>query len=181
LDFIPFGLGIFGHLFPLILEPMKSPHNQCKCLHCNELFAPNYRNKERQRLCSKADCQKARKRANQQAWVTKPENQNYFRDVENAARVRQWQKAHPDYWRKSTRHRLRTLQDACPRQTPANNELLPSSPARTLQDLCSLHVPLFIGLISMWTGSTLQDDILSTARRAVAKGRHILGLVPGEP
>jgi hypothetical protein len=43
-----------------------------------------------------------------------------------------------------------------------------------------MHIPLFIGLISMWTGSTLQDDILSTARRAVAKGRHILGLAHGE-
>ena len=160
---------------------MKSPNNKCKCLWCSELFVPNYRSKGRQRFCTKADCQKARKRAGQQTWLAKPENQKYFRDAENATRVRQWQKEHPGYWKKPARHRPRTLQDACAQQTPANTELLASSPARTLQDVCSMHIPLFIGLISMWTGSTLQDDILSTARRAVAQGRHILGLAHGEP
>jgi len=158
---------------------MKSPHHQCKCFHCNELFVPNYRSKERQRFCSKADCQKARKQASQKAWLAKPENQNYFRDAQNAARVRQWQKEHPGYWKNSARRQRRTLQDACPQQTLANKELPPSSQARTLQDLCSLPIPLFIGLISMWTGSTLQDDIVTTARQVVAKGHDILGMVPG--
>ena len=158
---------------------MKRLSNPCKCLNCNELFVPNYRSKGRQRLCSKAGCQKARKRASQQAWLAKPANQNYFRDAENAARVRLWQKEHPDYWKNSARHRRRTLQDACPEQPLANRALTPESPARTLQDLCSLPIPLFIGLISMWTGSTLQDDIVATARQVVAKGHDILGMVPG--
>jgi len=158
---------------------MKSPKNQRKCLNCNELFIANYRSKERQRFCFKADCQKVRKRASQKAWLAKPENQNYFRDAENAARVRQWQKAHPDYWKNSARTQRRTLQDACPQQTLANTGVRPSSSARTLQDLCALPVPLFIGLISMWTGSTLQDDIVTTARQVVAKGHDILGMVPG--
>jgi hypothetical protein len=158
---------------------MKRPNNQCKCLNCNELFLPNYRSGKRQRFCSKADCQKARKEASQRTWLAKAENQNYFRDAENAARVRQWQKEHPDYWKKSARRQRRTLQDACSQQPIANKELTPPSPARTLQDLCSMPVPLFIGLISMWTGSTLQDDIVTTARQVVAKGHDILGMVPG--
>jgi hypothetical protein len=155
---------------------MKSLKNQCKCLCCNELFVPNYRSKGRQRFCAQTDCQKARKRASQKAWLAKPANQNYFRDAENAARVRHWQKEHPDYWKNSARRQRRTLQDACPQQPLANTELLPPSPARTLQDLCSLPIPLFIGLISMWTGSTLQDDIVTTARKVIAKGHDILGI-----
>jgi len=112
------------------------------------------------------------------AWLAKPENQNYFRDAENADRARQWQKKHPDYWKNSARRQRRTLQDACSQQPVANKELTPGSAARTLQDLCSLPTPLFIGLISMWSGSTLQDDIAVTARQLVTKGQDILGMVP---
>jgi len=158
---------------------MKRPKNQCKCLNCNDLFVPNYRSRERQRFCSKADCQKARKRASQQAWLAKPENQNYFRDADHATRVRQWQKEHPGYWKNSARSQRRTLQDACPKQPVAPQGLIPASAARTLQDLCSLPIPLFIGLLSLWSGSTLQDDIVTTARRVIAKGHDILGMVPG--
>jgi len=158
---------------------MKIPKNQCKCLKCNEPFVPNYRSRERQRFCSQDDCQKARKRASQKAWLAKPENQNYFREADHATRVRQWQKEHPGYWKNSARRQRRTLQDACPKQPIVPEGLIPASAARTLQDLCSLPIPLFIGLISMWTNSTLQDDIVTTARRVIAKGHDILGMVPG--
>ncbi len=108
---------------------MKSPKNQCKCLNCNELSVPNYRSGERQRFCPKADCQKARKRASQKAWLAKPENQNYFREADHATRVRQWQKEHPGYWKNSTRSQRRTLQDACPKQPIAPQGLsLPLRP-----------------------------------------------------
>ncbi len=38
--------------------------------------------------------------------------------------------------------------------------------------------PLVVGLISLFTGSTLQDDIAETSRRLVARGHDILGMVP---
>ena len=60
-----------------------------------------------------------------------------------------------------------------------NEPVVKTSPTRTLQDLCSLQAPLMVGLISMWSGSTLQDDIALTTRRLVAKGHDILGMVPG--
>ncbi len=158
---------------------MTTPLKRRNCLHCKELFLPNYRSRQRQRFCSHLDCQKARKRTSQTAWLEKSANQNYFRDAENAARVRQWQKEHPGYWKNRPRRQSRTLQDACPEQPLVNQELNPSSPARTLQDLCSMPIPLFIGLISMWSGSTLQDDIAVTARQLVTKGHDILGMMPG--
>ena len=158
---------------------MKTPKPRCKCAHCNEDFIPDYRSATRQRFCLKPECRKARRQQSQRAWLAKPENQNYFRDAENAARVREWQQAHPGYWKNTTRYRRRTLQDGCSEQVP-EQQLLPSdSPHRTLQDLCSLQVPLFVGLISMLAGSTLPDSIATTTRRLVAKGHDILGMVPG--
>jgi hypothetical protein len=118
-----------------------------------------------------------------QAWLARPENRNYFRDTRNAERVRDWQQQHPGYWKNTARYRRRTLQDDCPGPIPTQavltHEVAPPSPSRTLQDLCSTPIPLFVGLISMFVGSTLPDDIASSTRRLLLKGRDILGMVPG--
>lgn len=158
---------------------MKTQKRRCKCLHCQGFFLPDYRHRERQRFCSKADCRKARRRASQSAWLAKPGNEEYFHDEENARRVREWQKEHPGYWKNTARWRDRTLQDACSKQMTVKEELTPELPARTLQDLCSMQTPLLVGLIAMLAGSTLQEDIALTTRQWVAKGHDILGMVPG--
>jgi hypothetical protein len=206
---------------------MKPSGHRRKCLHCKELFFPDYRNAQWQRYCLKPECRQARKRASQQAWLAKPTNQDYFRDAQNAQRVRDWQKEHPGYWKHTARYQRRTLQDACPTQVavaqptvteppaltpppavppptlvealpvvaappaipllpavaaPAVAKALPAgpaSPSRTLQDLCSMPIPMFVGLISMFIGSTLPDDIAISARCLLIKGHGILGMVPG--
>ena len=158
---------------------MKPPQVRRNCLHCKELFLPDYRSAKRQCYCQKVDCRKARKRQSQRAWLAKPENQNYFRDEKNAERVRNWQQEHPGYWKNTARYRRRTLQDDCPKQPTAIEQLVESTPSRTLQDLCSMQIPLFVGLISMFVGSTLPDDIATSTRRLLVKGHDILGMVPG--
>lgn len=162
---------------------MKPPRSRRPCLHCQELFLPDYRSAQRQRYCSKAECRKARKRELMRVWLAKPENQNYFRDAKNAERVRDWQKEHPGYWKNTARYRRRTLQDDCsdpiPTQAVVTHEIAPASPRRTLQDLCSMQMPLLVGLISMFVGSTLPDDIATSTRRLLIKGHDILGMVPG--
>ena len=95
------------------------------------------------------------------------------------AKVRGWQKEHPGYWKNTARYRRRTLQDGCSEQVPAAQEVAKNAPDRTLQDLCSMQVPLFVGLISMFVGSTLPDDIATSTRRLLIKGHDILGMVPG--
>jgi hypothetical protein len=100
------------------------------------------------------------------AWLAKPENQNYFRDAENAERVRKWQEAHPGYWKNTARYRRRTLQDGATEQVPPAQEVTSKLPDRTLQDLCSMQVPLWIGFISMFMGSTLpRPRVLGESRR----------------
>lgn len=158
---------------------MKPLRVRRKCLNCRTLFLPDYRSRGRQCYCLKAECRKVRKRELMRAWLAKPENQDYFRDAKNAQRVRDWQKEHPGYWKRTTRYRHRTLQDGCSEQVAVAKELATSPLDRTLQDLCSMQIPLFVGLISMFVGSTLPDDIATTTRRLLLKGHDILGMVPG--
>src|SRR5258708_13301959 len=158
---------------------MKPPQARRKCLNCKEFFLPDYRNAQRQCYCERHDWRKARKGVSQRAWLAKPENQNYFRDDKNAERVRNWQKEHPGYWKNTARYRRRTLQDGCSNQPAAIEQLVENTPSRTLQDLCSMQIPLLVGLISMFVGSTLPDDIATSTRRLLVKGHDILGTVPG--
>jgi len=157
---------------------MKRPRSQRKCHNCKELFLPDFRNRHHQHYCNKAQCHRARKAQAQRRWLAKPENQNYFRDEKNAERVRTWQKAHPGYWKNTARYRRRTLQDDCPAQAPAPQGIADNTPSRTLQDLCAMPTPLLVGLLSMFLGSTLPDDIATSARRLLIKGHDILGMVP---
>jgi hypothetical protein len=167
----------------LILAPLDSTmmpqRRRCKCLNCKELFLPHRRSAKRQQFCAKPDCRKASKRESQKAWLAKPGNQDYFWDAKNAERVRDWQKEHPDYWKNTVRYRRRTVQEACPTQSPAVQEPTTTSPNRTLQDLCSMQTPLSVWLISMLVDSTLQEDLANTARRLVTKGHNILGMALG--
>ena len=157
---------------------MKPETRRCKCLNCNQLFVPDYRNRERQKYCSAPECKRASKRARQQAWLSKPENRNYFRDAQNVKRVQDWRKAHPGYWKRCQRKARRTLQDACPPQPVAAKELTPAplpDPCRgTLQDICQVQVPLLVGLISKFADCTLPDDIVNFARALIATGQDIL-------
>jgi hypothetical protein len=148
-------------------------HNENKCLSCAEIFTTDVRNRGRQKYCDKPECQRASKAASQRRWLSKPQNRRYFRDAENAARVRRWQQEHPGYWRNTARYKRRTLQDSSPRNplTPQESGI-ENTPL--LQEALSAPEPLLIGLIATLVGSPLQDDIARTSRRLVQLGHDIL-------
>jgi hypothetical protein len=156
---------------------MSVSRSRRKCRCCRELFAADYRNGSRQHYCSKFECRRASKAASQRAWLSQPENRNYFRGPDNTRRAQEWRKEHPGYWKRkqprSGRSQAVGDEPLKPEQTSCN---VPPQSSRALQDICLSQDPAFIGLISMVTGSTLQEDIVSTARHLVAKGRDILGL-----
>jgi hypothetical protein len=110
------------------------------------------------------------KAARQRRWLAKPENQNYFREADHAARVREWQQAHPGYWRNTSRYKRRTLQDAHAVQVIER----PKDNATALQDALRLQGPVLIGLIAHLSDSTLQEDIAQTSRRLLQLGQDIL-------
>jgi hypothetical protein len=157
---------------------LRPKRRKCRC--CNEFFFPDYRNQDRQHYCRKPACRQASKRVSQRRWCRKPANRDYFRDPGNVRRVREWRQAHPGYWKKQTRISVdaqvtppQQLRPAEPAQSACN---VPRSTLGTLQDFCLPQNPGFIGLLSMITGRTLQEDIAPIARRVVEQGQNILGL-----
>jgi len=154
----------------------KTKRRKCRC--CSKFFLPDYRNRKHQHYCSKRDCRRASKLASQRRWYRKPENLSHWRDGEGTKRVQAWRKKHPGYWKQkpplSQRSQPTDIEVVNPEQSSRN---VPRPLPRTLQDFCLAQEPAFVGLISMFTGSTLQDDIQGFARRLVEQGCNILGRV----
>ena len=147
-----------------------------KCLCCGNFFPPDYRNVRHQRCCSKPACRKESKALSQRRWLQR--NQNYFRGPENCQRVKDWRKRNPGYWRKKNSSSQVPLQEVFQAQVAHNEEPSPKEAPDALQDLFSMQPAVVVGLISMMTGSALQEDIVSTVGVLVRKGRDILGMNP---
>src|SRR6266508_1510015 len=156
--------------------PRLEPRRKCRC--CNKFFIPDPRTTDRQRYCVDAACRQASKAASQRKWLSKNGNGDHFRGPNEVRRVQAWRKDHPGYWRKKS-SLLRNTQVAEPQPVKSSQSScnVPGSPLRTLQEDCLAQDPAFVGLISMVTGSTLQEDIAATTRQLLLRGRNILGLL----
>lgn len=150
-----------------------------KCLCCGDLFPPDFRNVRHQRYCSKPACRKESKAQSQRRWQQRPENQNYFRGPENRQRVKDWRKAHPGDWRKKKSSTQVPLQEVFQGQVAHHEEVNPRVTPDALQDLFPMQPAMVVGLISMMTGSALQEDIAATVGVLLRKGRDILDMKPG--
>ena len=153
---------------------------QRKCVCCRHFFDCDHRNRERQRYCPNADCRRASKAASQAAWLTQPQNIDYFRDPLHVARVRVWRAAHPGYSRGKAR-KSAALQDPLITQVPEDieecsirGELAQALGAPALQDLLNAPTPVLAGLIAHLFEVTLQEDIAATVRRLVELGHDVI-------
>ena len=157
---------------------MSSPPTRRKCRCCCKFFLPDARTTDRQHYCSKPACRQASKAASQRRWLSKAGNGDYFRGADQVRRVQLWRQSRPGYWKGQSRSSENTqtvgYQRADPDQSSCN---VPRGLPSTLQDYCLAQDPAFVGLISMVTGSTLQEDIADTARQLLLRGRNILGFV----
>jgi len=154
---------------------MKPKRRRRRCLCCRNLFVPDPRNRHHQRFCSAELCQGASKALSQKRWLAKPENKEQWRGSANGQRVDSWRKAHPQYWKRSPKIKPVALQDICT-SYPVDYQSV--KPNLALQEDSFAQHPLVVGLISMLTASTLQEDIALTHRRLIAKGHEILGITP---
>jgi len=147
-----------------------------KCRHCRWLFEPDHRNWKKQNYCRKTPCKKASKKASQKKWLSKPENEDYFRSSDNVERVQKWREDTPEYWKRSKRsitlQELLTLQDTENKENIDQNDAQPQKHA--LQDFLMAQSPVIIGLIYNLTGSALQEDIANTLLRMQQFGQEIL-------
>jgi len=159
---------------------MSCPQTRRKCRCCTKFFVPDARTQDLQRYCSAPPCRQASKAASQRRWLSKNGNGDHFRGADEVRRVQLWRKSHPGYWKRKNASSQATqtvdCQTANPDQSSCN--VLRALPG-TLQDYCLAQDPAFVGLISMVTGSTLQEDIAATSRQLLLRGRNILGfLIP---
>jgi hypothetical protein len=157
---------------------MKGPAKR-KCLCCKEFYRPDHRNLRHQRHCSKPACRKESKAQSQLRWLQRPENQNYFRGPDNSRRVKEWRKRNPDYWRKKKTQGQAPLQEGCREQVTPDKELISEEVTDPLKEVLLMQPAVVVGLISMMTGHSLQEDILATARVLIRKGQDILENNPG--
>ena len=160
--------------------PMKSP-TKFKCLHCNEIHSCEPRSRGRQRYCPASDCRRASKAESQRRWLSRPENENYFRGADHVGRVRQWRAEHPGYWRKKIPEPDGALQEISNSQAVEKEVIEPPEPRGALQEICFLQPALLVGLVSILTGYALQEDIASSVRSLLDRGEDILRTPPGSP
>ena len=155
---------------------MSRPQTRRKCRCCSKFFIPDPRTEDRQRYCSEPACRQASKTASHRRWLSRDGNGDHFRGPAEVRRVQLWRQSHPGYWKKRIPSSQGTQrvdgQGTNPDQSSRNvRRELPG----TLQDDCLTKNPAFVGLISMVTGSTLQEDIATTARNLLLRGLNILG------
>jgi hypothetical protein len=60
-----------------------------------------------------------------------------------------------------------------------NEEVKRIEVSDALQEVLLMQPAVMVGLISMMTGSALQEDIAATTRALLSKGQDILGVRPG--
>ena len=150
----------------------RQRRRKCRC--CKHLFKPDPRNLRHQRYCSKAACRKASKAQSQRLWLSKKENQDYFRGPDQVARVQAWRQAHPRYWRKKMPPTGPPLQDHSLTQIFDNNKKTATLNTPPLQESLFAEPAVLVGLIAHISGLALQDDIAVTSHRLLRLGRHIL-------
>jgi len=162
---------------------MSSAPTRRKCRCCCKFFVPDARTTDRQHYCCKPACRQASKTASQRRWLSKAGNGDYFRGADQVRRVQLWRQSHPGYWKGQSRSCENTQTVGYQRTDPDQSSCnVPRGLSGTLQDYCLAQDPAFVGLISMVTGSTLQEDIATTARNLLLRGQNILGLkIPGQP
>lgn len=148
------------------------PKGTRKCRHCGDFFVPDVRNRNRQRYCAKAPCRKACKAASQRRWLSKPENADYFKSEPNATRARNWQAAHPGYWKRRQLDRG-VLQELLVVKAAGQQRLTNQDAKSLLQDAFATQDPILVGLISHLAGTVLQDDIAEIFRRLSERGTTV--------
>lgn len=160
---------------------MKSKSIRRRCRRCGRMFTPDHRNQGRQFYCFAPECRRASKFASQRKWSRKTQNLAHFRGEEEVRRVQEWRKTHPGYWKKKS-PTSNGAQILAPQAVECRQESCNACDGcgGTLQDVCLAKNPLFAGLLSVITGSTLQDDMANTIENLVIRGRKILGLRPPE-
>jgi hypothetical protein len=147
------GQAVRGHDATQEVPGLKK-NKRRRCLYCQRLFHCHPRTRAQQRYCSEPNCRAASKKASQQRWLGKPENQDYFCGLQHVNRVQAWREAHPEYGRGSLLRKGRPLQEMIKRQRldPSRETL-----GLALQEPIHPQAPGAVQLNGTWAAEALQD------------------------
>ena len=152
---------------------------QRACHHCEVGFVPKPHNHKKQHYCGATECQTMSKRVSQARWRAK--NPDYDRGPVAVKRVQQWRSENPGYWRPKKAPLEKTpLQNDCITQSLDKQSDDADLEGTALREDCITQPPLILGLMSILSGFTLQEDIDRFGRELHNKGRQILGNRPGD-
>ena len=149
--------------------------NKRKCIVCKRYFLPDYRNKHHQKACSSSECQRTRHAISHRKWLSKPANRDYWKGSSQTNRVQQMRSNKPHYWTRTKRSKpLVPLQDTC--FLEAGNQVKDRAlkDRNALQDLLMEQHAVTVGIKSLTSGSTLQDDIGQQRREIIQRGLDVL-------
>ena len=150
---------------------------QRACHHCGVGFVPKPHNHKKQHYCGATECQRVSKRLSQARWRAK--NPDYHRGPVAVRRVQDWRTQNPGYWRsKKAPLENKPLQNDCITQAVDEQSDDADLEKTALRDNCITQPPLILGLMSILSGFTLQEDIDRFGRELHNKGRQILGNRP---
>jgi hypothetical protein len=157
------------------------------------MFTPCRSAADRQRHCSKPECQRARKAANNRAFGKR--NPDYWRGQYNVERTRQWRREHPGYWRREG-HNGGPGRAALAGRGPENRSALQAELLTQVvdgmlvavrNDVCALqavsawHLAVMQGLASHLTGCALQAELGSVLNAWYDRGTHVGAAPPVNP
>ena len=143
---------------------MKKQIRQRRCKNCQNLFKPDPRHPKRQEFCDKPDCKIASKKYSQQKWLNKSKNQDYFSGPENVARVQEWRKRNPGYWKRKKPSKKPSLTEDALQEMKIGKTIAGEGSSMDLiqiplQDLISAKTIVFIGFDTILNEIALQEII----------------------
>ena len=151
---------------------MKKRTRRRRCKHCHDLYKPDPRHLKRQKFCRKSECRAASKKYSQQKWLNKSKNRDYFSGPENVARVQEWRRDNPEYWkRKNPLKKPLLIEDAL--QEMKNGKSIAGKGSSIdliqipLQDLISAKTLVFIGSDTHLNKIALQEIIDTSDQETV--------------
>ena len=143
-----------------------------KCQHCKEFYLPDRRNLHHQRYCAEAACRNRAKRKVSAAGCKNRRTKTTSAARKIASVSKSGENAIPVLAQKepsTPRTVTRSLHDS----VAQDEEVKRIEISDALQDVLVMQPAVMVGLISMMTGSALQEDIAATTRRC-CKGQDIL-------
>ena len=156
-----------------------------KCPNCKQFFTPHPATRRHQRYCSTRECQQARKAVANRRF--RRANPDYDKGPHNVARVQEWRRHNPGYWRNEKRNggpgreAVYALQAVLKPQPIEQQVINLKDRVDTLQAVSDRQGVLFQGLAAQLTGSALQADLVPILDTWYDKGRQLAGFSAGDP